>query len=199
MAESRNAKETKPAAGKDAPAAPARQEAAPPKPTDHKKFMIIAIAVGVLILAALGVVGVLLLQNLKAPPGSAAQEPPTIVQPVDGPMLQLDEMIVNVGGAASGHYARVQIALEFYDEYGYNYFMGIDPTRKGGGGHGGEEGKLVPNVIRAHDVILSVLSGSQVSDFDDVPGMKQKLLEAVNGVLYQPVVKDVHFIERAVQ
>lgn len=195
MAETRKPVELRPPRTAGAlPAQPDGAPAAPARSTDRRLWIVMAV-LGAALLLALGGIAFLLLTWAPAAPGAPTEPVVTIVKPEDGPMLLLDEMVINVGGASSGHYARVRVALEFYDEHGYRLFLGIKE---------GEESAVadpttVPNAIRARDALLDVLSSSTVADFDDVPALRERMREAVNRALFQPVIKQIHFVERAVQ
>lgn len=152
-----------------------------------KKKLIIIIAAAVLVLLIAGVGAVLLLGKKDSPP--AGQDPaknvpvPELSQSTQiGPMLKIEEFIVNIISEENNHYVKAAITLELSNEIVL------------------EEATARTPQIR--DAILLLVGNKTFEELSDLQGKKQlkaELTSKINGFLQSGKVRAMYFTDFVVQ
>ncbi len=157
------------------------------KPAKNKKklFIIIGIAVLVLLIGG-GVAGFFLLKKDPPPedndPGLSVPVPDLTQSEIIGPMVDIEEFIVNIISADSSHYVKASLTVELTDE----------AVRE-------EVEKRMPQV---RDAILLLLGNKTYEELQDLQGKKQlkaELKGRINSFLQSGKVKSVYFTNFVVQ
>jgi len=157
------------------------------KPGKSKKklFIIIGIAVLVLLIGG-GVAGFFLLKKDPPPedndPGLSVPVPDLTQSEIIGPMVDIEEFIVNIISADSSHYVKASLTVELTDE----------AVRE-------EVEKRMPQV---RDAILLLLGNKTYEELQDLQGKKQlkaELKGRINSFLQSGKVKSVYFTNFVVQ
>lgn len=158
-----------------------------PKAGGKKKLIIIIAAVLLVILIGTGIAAYFLLKdngNDDANSKSGANVPvPDLTQETDiGPMVNIDEFIVNIISAENNHYVKAAITLELTSE-----------TAK-------EETNMRMPQIR--DAILLLVGNKTYDELQDLQGKKQlkaELSSKLNSLLQTGRIKAIYFTDFVVQ
>ncbi len=150
-----------------------------------KLFIIVGILVLVLIIGG-GVAGFLLLKK-ESPteekdPGENVPVPDLTQMEVIGPMVDIEEFIVNIISADSNHYVKASLTVELTNE----------ATRE-------EVEKRMPQM---RDAILLLLGNKTYEELQDLQGKRQlkaELMSKINSFLQAGKVKSVYFTNFVVQ
>jgi flagellar FliL protein len=159
-----------------------------PKPGKSKKKLFIIIGIVILVLLIGGVVaGFFLLKNKPAvpegkDPGSSVPVPELTQGAAIGPMVDIEEFIVNIISADSSHYVKTSLTVELTNEL----------TRE-------EVENRMPQVREA---ILLLLGNKTYEELQDLQGKRQlkaELMNKINSFLQAGKVKSVYFTNFVVQ
>mgnify|MGYP001102316160 CR=1 FL=1 len=165
-----------------------------------KKLLIIIIALGVLLLAAMG--GTLFLVYTKLAPQGEEEEGEEVKKSLkveeEGkeskeekkgkgkaavkPLLRLDTFIVNLADQDSSRYLRTTIELELMDEV--------------------TQQEVEKRIAPVRDAVLSVLPTKRVQDIITAEGkqaLKTQLMDAINKVLTKGKVTNLYYTEFVIQ
>ena len=164
-------------------------EEAPKSGGSWKKPLIIISLVVLILLTGVGIAG-FFLYNKGAPlPGpeektAAPGTPPVeLTQSADiGPMVDIEEFIVNIISADSNHYVKASLTLELTNE------------------EGSEE--LTKRMPQTRDAILLLLGNKTYEELQDLQGKKQlkaELINRINSFLQSGKVKSIYFTNFVVQ
>lgn len=158
-----------------------------PEEKKSKKMLIIIIAAALLLLIIVGIVTVLLLGKSEPPP---KEQTPAQTVPVPklnqsaeiGPMLNVDEFIVNIISGEGNHYVKSKLTLE----------LSSDITKE-------EAEKRMPQL---RDAILLLVGNKTYDELRDLQGKKQlkaELTGRLNSILQTGNVRSIYFTEFVVQ
>ncbi len=153
-----------------------------------KKKLIIIIVAGVLLLGVIGAAVWLLF--LKPEPPPPEEEDPGRKVPVPaiseenkvGPMVNIDEFVVNIISADTPHYVKTSLTLELTDEA-----VKIEVEER------------MPQI---RDAILLLIGNKTYEELQDLEGKKQlkaELISRINSFLQTGTVKAVYFTNFVVQ
>lgn len=154
-----------------------------------KKKKLIIIIVGVLLIFLIGG-GVGLYFFLKETPQEEKQSDPGMQVPVPelnksvdiGPMVNIEEFIVNIISAENNHYVKASLTLELTNELSKE-----------------EVNKRMPQI---RDSILLLVGNKTYEELQDLQGKKQlkaELTSKLNSILQSGSVKSIYFTDFVVQ
>jgi len=163
-----------------------KTEAATPQKSKKKLFIIIGAACVVLVIGA-AVAAFLLFKNQsvseeKSDPGLSVPVPDISQKAVIGPMVDIEEFIVNIISADSSHYVKASLTVELTN----------DLSRE-------EVEQRMPQV---RDAILLLLGNKTYEELQDLQGKRQlkaELMNKINSFLQTGKVKSVYFTNFVVQ
>lgn len=157
-----------------------------------KKLLIIIIAIGFLVLAAMGATLFLVYQKLGAV-GETEGEP--VKQSIEEkgskkeekaakpkPLIRLDTFIVNLADKDSSRYLRVTLELELMDEV--------------------TQAEIEKRMAPVRDAVLGILPTKKAQDIISAEGkkaLKEELLEAINKVMTKGKVTNIYYTEFVIQ
>lgn len=167
-----------------------KQEPKPPEEAEPKsktKLIIIIAAALVILLLAGG--GALFFFLSKEDPEEQKKEQqmevpvPVVEQKVEiGPMIDIENFVVNIIGSDTNHYVKASLTLELSNE----------PAKE-------EVTKRMPQI---RDSILLLVSNKTYEELQDLQGKKQlkaELMSKINGILQRGSVNAIFFTEFVVQ
>jgi len=150
-----------------------------------KLFIIIGIAALVLLIGG-GITGFLLFKKNPPPeekdPGQSVPVPELTQSVVIGPMVDIEEFIVNIISADASHYVKASLTVELTN----------DNARE-------EVEKRMPQM---RDAILLLLGNKTYEELQDLQGKRQlkaELMGKINSFLQSGKVKSVYFTNFVVQ
>ncbi len=163
-----------------------KKEAAKPGKSRKKLFIIIGIALLVILIGG-GVAGFLLLKNDPPPsddkdPGLSVPVPDLIQGEMIGPMVNIEEFIVNIISADSNRYVKASLTVELTSE----------KTRE----------EVEMRMPQMRDAILLLLGNKTYEELQDLQGKRQlkaELKNKINSFLQSGKVKSVYFTNFVVQ
>lgn len=165
--------------------APKTPEASEKGGSKKKLFIIIGLVSLVLLIGA-GVAGYLLFMKQPPPedkdPGMEVPVPAINAQAEIGPMVNIDEFIVNIISDENNHYVKAALTIELSSE----------PSKE-------ELEKRMPQV---RDAILMLVGNKTFEELQDLQGKKQlkaELLSKINAILYTGQAKSIYFTDFVVQ
>jgi len=151
-----------------------------------KKLFIIIGLVSLVLLIGAGVAGYLLFMKQPPPeekdPGVEVPVPEINAQAEIGPMVNIDEFIVNIISDENNHYVKAALTIELSSE----------PSKE-------ELEKRMPQV---RDAILMLVGNKTFEELQDLQGKKQlkaELLSKINAILYTGQAKSIYFTDFVVQ
>ena len=165
----------------------AEKKEAPPEKGGNKKklFLIIGAAVVVLLIG----IGTAFFLTKKAPEPEVKEDPakqvpvPELNQIADvGPMVDIEEFIVNIISGDAAHYVKASLTIELTNEQGK-----------------AEAEKRMPQM---RDSILLLVGNKTFEELQDLQGKKQlkaEITSKINSFLKAGKVKDVYFTNFVVQ
>ncbi len=152
----------------------------------RKKLFIIIGLVSLVLLIGAGVAGYLLFMKAPPPeekdPGMEVPVPEINAQAEIGPMVNIDEFIVNIISDENNHYVKAALTIELSSE----------PSKE-------ELEKRMPQV---RDAILLLVGNKTFEELQDLQGKKQlkaELLSKINAILYTGQAKSIYFTDFVVQ
>jgi flagellar FliL protein len=143
-----------------------------------KKPPIIIIAIAIAAVAIIG--GLVVGKTVSAKSKSAAEKP----KPVPGPIMPLDEFLVNLADPSGDHFLKVTVALE------------LDPKS------GATPDTLKDRVAPIRDAVLTALCSrtrDQITPLDGRDQLKADIRKDVNTALGEPDVRTVYFSDLVTQ
>ncbi len=152
-----------------------------------KKPLIIISLVVLILLIGVGIAG-FILYNKETPLADekeTAPDAPTVelTQSADiGPMVDIEEFIVNIISADSNHYVKASLTLELTNE----------ESRE----------ELTKRMPQTRDAILLLLGNKTYEELQDLQGKKQlkaELINRINSFLQSGKVKSIYFTNFVVQ
>lgn len=150
-----------------------------------KLFIIIGLVTLVLLIGA-GVAGYFLFMKEPPPeekdPGMEVPVPEINTQAEIGPMVNIDEFIVNIISDENNHYVKAALTIELSSE----------PSKE-------ELEKRMPQI---RDAILLLVGNKTFEELQDLQGKKQlkaELLSKINAILYNGQAKSIYFTDFVVQ
>jgi len=165
--------------------APKTSDASDGGGSKKKLFIIIGVAVVVLLLGA-GVAGYFLFLKEPPPedkdPGMEVPVPEINTQAEIGPMVNIEEFIVNIISDENNHYVKASLTIELASE----------PAKE-------ELEKRMPQI---RDAILLLVGNKTFEELQDLQGKKQlkaELLSKINAILYSGKAKSIYFTDFVVQ
>ncbi|THB72582.1 MAG: flagellar basal body protein FliL [Desulfobulbaceae bacterium] len=166
--------------------APKTNEAPAESGSSKKKLFIIIGAVALLVLIGGGVAGYFLLKNDPKPeeedPGLEVPVPEINQQAEIGPMVDINEFIVNIISEENSHYVKAALTLELSDELAKE--------------------ELVKRMPQVRDAILLLVGNKTFDELQDLQGKKQlkaELLSKLNAILQTGQVRSIYFTDFVVQ
>lgn len=159
----------------------------PESSSKKKKFIIIGAVVLLLLLIGGGAGLFFFLKKDSQPekptdPGLEVPVPELNQSSVIGPMIDIEEFIVNIISAENNHYVKASLTLELTNE----------PTKE-------EATKRMPQI---RDSILLLVGNKTYEELQDLQGKKQlkaELASKLNGILQAGNVKSIYFTDFVVQ
>ena len=157
------------------------------KPAGSKKklFIIIGAVVLVLLIGG-GVAGFFLLKKEPPPveekPGTTVPVPDITNDQMIGPMVDIEEFIVNIISADSNHYVKASLTVELTNE----------ETRE----------EVESRMPQMRDAILLLLGNKTYEELQDLQGKRQlkaEIINRINSFLQAGKVKSVYFTNFVVQ
>ncbi len=155
------------------------------KGSRKKLFIIIALVVLVLLIGG-GVAGYLLLSKAPPPeekdPGMQVPVPEINTQSEIGPMVNIDEFIVNIISDENNHYVKAALTIE----------LSSVPAKE-------EIEKRMPQI---RDAILLLTGNKTFEELQDLQGKKQlkaELLSKINAILQTGQARSIYFTDFVVQ
>lgn len=159
---------------------------APEKGGSKKKLFIIIGLVTLVLLIGAGVAGYFLFMKEPPPeekdPGMEVPVPEINTQAEIGPMVNIDEFIVNIISDENNHYVKASLTIELSSE----------PSKE-------ELQKRMPQI---RDAILLLVGNKTFEELQDLQGKKQlkaELLSKINAILYNGQAKSIYFTDFVVQ
>lgn len=154
---------------------------------NRKKLFIIIGAVVLVLLIGGGVGGYFLLKKNDPPPeqkdpGENVPVPELSQQTTVGPMVNVDEFIVNIISSDTPHYVKASLSMELNDE------TTVDEVQK-----------RMPQI---RDSVLLLIGNKTFEELQDLQGKKQlkaELLAKINSFLQTGQVKAIYFTNFVVQ
>ncbi len=150
-----------------------------------KLFIIISVAVIVLLIGA-GIAGYFFFMKEPPPedkdPGTEVPVPEINTQAEIGPMVNIEEFIVNIISDENNHYVKASLTIELTSE----------PAKE-------ELEKRMPQI---RDAILLLVGNKTFEELQDLQGKKQlkaELLSKINAILYSGKAKSIYFTDFVVQ
>ena len=164
-----------------------KKEAPPEKGGNKKKLFLIIGAAVVVLLIGIGTAAFFLTKKAPEPEvkeDSAKQVPvPELNQMADvGPMVDIEEFIVNIISGDAVHYVKASLTIELTNEQGK-----------------AEAEKRMPQM---RDSILLLVGNKTFEELQDLQGKKQlkaEIISKINSFLKAGKVKDVYFTNFVVQ
>lgn len=151
-----------------------------------KKLFIIIGLVSLVLLIGAGVAGYFLLMKGPPPedkdPGMEVPVPELNTQAEIGPMVNIDEFIVNIISDENNHYVKASLTIELSSE----------PSKE-------ELEKRMPQI---RDAILLLVGNKTFEELQDLQGKKQlkaELLSKINAILYSGQATAIYFTDFVVQ
>ena len=152
-----------------------------------KKKLIIIIAAAVVLLLIIGVAAFFLLKPAPEPveeqdPGLDVPVPEITVSQEIGPMVKIDEFVVNIISEDGRHYVKAALTIE----------LDKDETLE-------ETNKRMPQI---RDSILLLVGNKTFEELQDLQGKKQlkaELVSKINSFLQSGKVKAIYFTDFVVQ
>lgn len=163
-----------------------------------KKLLIIIIAIGVLLLGAMGATLFLVYQKLGAAGEKEGEEVKQAIEEeakeekdkkkgkegkaVPKPLLRLDTFIVNLADQDASRYLRITLELELMDE------VTLQEIEK----------RMAP----VRDAILGILPTKKAQEIISAEGkqaLKNQLMEAINKVLTKGKITNIYYTEFVIQ
>ncbi|HEB49700.1 MAG TPA: flagellar basal body protein FliL [Desulfobulbus sp.] len=160
----------------------------PPEEGGKSKKLIIIIAAAVILLAGIGAAVYFLVLKKEPPPEDQKPEQVKMIEPAAeeeadiGPMLDIDEFIVNIISQDTSHYVKASMTLELSNEKVL------------------EEAKQRMPQIR--DAILLLVGNKTFEELQDLQGKKQlkaELKSKINSFLKTGRVKNIYLTDFVVQ
>ena len=163
-----------------------KKEEAKPGKSRKKLFIIIGAALLVLLIGG-GVAGFLLFKKDPPPPddkdpGLSVPVPDLTQGEMIGPMVDIEEFIVNIISADSNHYVKASLTVELTSEQ----------TRE----------EVEMRMPQMRDAILLLLGNKTYEELQDLQGKRQlkaELMNKINSFLQTGKVKSVYFTNFVVQ
>ncbi len=156
------------------------------KPKKAKSKLLLIVIIGVLLLALIGVGGIIVFKFVTAEKNGEETVAETTEEKKDpsklGAVVALDPFIVNLTGESGKRYLKVTIQVELNDEK-----VGEELTNK------------MPQI---KDSIITVLSSKVTGDLLTIEGkfkLKEEILTRINRILTMGVVKNVYYVEFVIQ
>ncbi len=154
--------------------------------TKKKLFILIGIVVLLLLIGG-GIAGYFLLRKPEPPPeeldpGAQVPVPDLAAQATIGPMVNIEEFIVNIISADNPHYVKASLTVELSNEE-------VQP----------EVEQRMPQV---RDAILLLIGNKTYEELQDLHGKKQlkaELTSKINSFLQNGKVKSIYFTNFVVQ
>ncbi|MEE4164439.1 MAG: flagellar basal body-associated FliL family protein [Desulfocapsaceae bacterium] len=150
-----------------------------------KLFIVIGIVVLLLLIAG-GVAGYFLLMKEPPPeekdPGMEVPVPEINTQAEIGPMVNIEEFIVNIISDENNHYVKASLTIELSSE----------PSKE-------EIEKRMPQI---RDAILLLVGNKTFEELQDLQGKKQlkaELLSKINAILQTGQARSIYFTDFVVQ
>lgn len=158
-----------------------------PESGGKKKLLIIIIAIVLVVLIGAGAGLFFFLKKEEAPekqadPGMEVPVPELNKSADIGPMIDIEEFIVNIISAENSHYVKASLTLELTNE----------PAKE-------EVNKRMPQV---RDSILLLVGNKTYEELQDLQGKKQlkaELMSKLNAILQTGNVKSIYFTDFVVQ
>jgi flagellar FliL protein len=151
-----------------------------------KKLFIIIGLVSLVLLIGAAVAGYLLFMKEPPPedkdPGMEVPVPQINAQAEIGPMVNIEEFIVNIISDENNHYVKASLTIELSSE----------PSKE-------ELEKRMPQKL---DAILHLTGNKTFEELQDLQGKKQlkaELLSKINAILYNGQAKSIYFTDFVVQ
>lgn len=151
-----------------------------------KKLFIIIGLVSLVLLIGAAVAGYLLFMKEPPPeekdPGMEVPVPQINAQAEIGPMVNIEEFIVNIISDENNHYVKASLTIELSSE----------PSKE-------ELEKRMPQI---RDAILLLVGNKTFEELQDLQGKKQlkaELLSKINAILYTGQAKSIYFTDFVVQ
>ncbi len=154
-----------------------------------KKLLIIIIAVVLVLLLIIGgAVGYFMFMKDDPPPEEGEEVTQTVPVPKlendteVGPMIDIEEFIVNIISGESNHYVKASLTLELSDEMAKE-----------------EANSRMPQI---RDSILLLVSNKTFDELQDLQGKKQlkaELLSKLNRIIHTGRIKAIYFTDFVVQ
>lgn len=172
-----------------------KEETKPEESGKSKKKLFIIIGAAVLLIAILaGVAGFFLLK--KDPPAAesataghgetskegAAQPPGTTLKPDIGPMVKIDEFIVNIISEEGSHYVKTSMSIEMT-----NAAVVEEATTR---------------MAQIRDAVLLLIGNKTFEELQDLQGKKQlkaEITSKINSFLQTGQIKSIYFTDFVVQ
>ncbi len=158
----------------------------PENKRSSKKLIIIISLVLLVLLIGGGVAGYLLLFKAPPPeekdPGMQVPVPEINTQSEIGPMVNIDEFIVNIISDENNHYVKASLTIELSSE----------PAKE-------EIEKRMPQI---RDAILLLTGNKTFEELQDLQGKKQlkaELLSKINAILQTGQARSIYFTDFVVQ
>ncbi|WP_028585483.1 flagellar basal body-associated FliL family protein [Desulfogranum mediterraneum] len=160
---------------------------APEENGGGKKKLIIIIAAAVILLIGAGAAAYFLFLKKDPPPEEEANEQVEMIQPAlddaeIGPMVNIEEFIVNIIGNDSAHYVKASLTLELSNEQVME-----------------EANKRMPQI---RDAVLLLIGNKTFEELQDLQGKKQvkaELKSKLNSFLQSGKVKNIYLTDFVVQ
>jgi len=159
---------------------------APAKGGSKRKLFIVIGVVILLLLIGGGVAGYFLLKKEPAPeakdPALNVPVPELSQQSEIGPMVDINEFIVNIISEENNHYVKAALTIELTNEMAKE-----------------ELSKRMPQI---RDAILLLVGNKTFEELQDLQGKKQlkaELLSKINAILHSGNAKSIYFTDFVVQ
>jgi len=157
-----------------------------PKPVRNRKKIIIISLIVLIIFIAIGIAAFFLLKNSTFfdKEGSESIPPVAEIAPGSniGPMIDIDEFIVNIISADNNHYVKASLTLELSTE------QSLEEIQK--------------RMPQTRDAILLLLGNKTYEELQDLQGknqLKAELMNRINSFLETGKVKSIYYTNFVVQ
>lgn len=159
--------------------------------TPSRKILLLVLPLG---LVGAGAAAFLLLSG-----GSKPVPVPDPATGQHGPMLALDERVINLQGGGPFRYAKVGVTVELRPASSDFYALAGEPRAAAEKLTTVEHEPEIPLILDALGRIVSARSATELVSVDGRAHLKDQLIEAIRGVLGEKEVLNVYFTDLVMQ